>query len=191
MKDKMIAILFLLLAWLLSGCASQPAILSTPTATPAKGNAGVANPASVFCEEKGYRLELETNADGSQSGVCIFPDGSQCEEWAFYRGECGPGVSLTPSPQVNPTTENKAVEAAKVWLAKEKGVDLNAITLMSLEQITWPNDCLGLPKENEDCALVETPGFRIILTVGQDHYTLHTDRTGSNIRQETAATHGD
>ena len=49
------------------------------------------NPASVYCEQNGNKLEIQTAADGSQSGVCIFPDGSTCDEWAYYRGECGPG----------------------------------------------------------------------------------------------------
>jgi putative hemolysin len=24
-------------------------------------------------------------------GVCIVPDGSECEEWEFFRDECRPG----------------------------------------------------------------------------------------------------
>jgi len=47
---------------------------------------GIANPASVYCEEQGGTLDLE-------SGMCSFPDGSQCEEWAFFRGECSPGAA--------------------------------------------------------------------------------------------------
>jgi putative hemolysin len=54
------------------------------------GEAGLPNPASVYCEEHGGRLEIRSAADGGQYGVCLFPDGSECEEWAFYRGECGP-----------------------------------------------------------------------------------------------------
>jgi len=34
------------------------------------------NPASVYCEPNGNTLEIQTADDGSQSGVCIFPDGS-------------------------------------------------------------------------------------------------------------------
>jgi hypothetical protein len=49
----------------------------------------MANPASVYCEEQGYRLEMRTDENGTY-GVCVFPDGSECEEWAFFRGECGP-----------------------------------------------------------------------------------------------------
>ncbi len=65
------------------------------------------NPASVFCEQNGNKLEIQTAADGSQSGACIFPDGSTCDEWAYYRGECGPEVENSPTPAntLDPTTE--------------------------------------------------------------------------------------
>lgn len=46
------------------------------------------NPASVYCEQNGNKLEIVTAANGSQNGRCVFPDGSACDEWAFYRGEC-------------------------------------------------------------------------------------------------------
>jgi putative hemolysin len=52
--------------------------------------AGLPNPASVCCEENGGRMEIRSAEDGGQYGVCIFPDGSECEEWAFYREECSP-----------------------------------------------------------------------------------------------------
>ena len=52
------------------------------------------NPASVYCEEQGGTVEIRTEADGGQYGVCIFSDGSECDEWAFFRGECQPGESL-------------------------------------------------------------------------------------------------
>ena len=44
---------------------------------------GGENPASVYCTEQGYNLQIKNGV-----GHCIFPDGSSCEEWAFYRGEC-------------------------------------------------------------------------------------------------------
>lgn len=58
------------------------------------GNANMPNPASVFCEENGGTVEIRTAEDGSQTGACIFPDGSECDEWAFFRGECKPGDNL-------------------------------------------------------------------------------------------------
>jgi putative hemolysin len=53
-------------------------------------NATIANPASVFCAENGGTLQITTAADGSQGGLCVFPNGSKCDEWAYYRGECSP-----------------------------------------------------------------------------------------------------
>jgi putative hemolysin len=70
---------------------------SAPTPTPAaESPQTLPNPASQFCIDQGYQLEIRTAADGSQAGYCLFPDGTECDEWAFYRGECGPG---TPNPQ--------------------------------------------------------------------------------------------
>ncbi len=61
---------------------------TTPTA-----QAGMPNPASVYCEQQGNRLEIVTAADGSQTGYCSFPNGNTCDEWAYYRGECDPDQS--------------------------------------------------------------------------------------------------
>jgi putative hemolysin len=49
------------------------------------------NPASVFCEENGGTLEIREDETGGQFGVCVFDDGSECEEWKYFRGECEPG----------------------------------------------------------------------------------------------------
>lgn len=68
-----------------------PVRASGPEANSSPDKAGLPNPASVYCEEQGGRVEVRTAADGGQYGVCIFPDGSECLDWAFYRGECGPG----------------------------------------------------------------------------------------------------
>ena len=60
--------------------------------------AGLPNPAAVHCTQNGYKYEIQTAADGSQSGICIFPDGSTCEEWAYYREACGPVGQINPTP---------------------------------------------------------------------------------------------
>jgi hypothetical protein len=56
------------------------------------------NPASVYCTQQGNRLEIRTAADGSQEGICHFPDGSTCDEWAYYREDCGPAPRPSPTP---------------------------------------------------------------------------------------------
>ncbi|MCS7144554.1 MAG: DUF333 domain-containing protein [Archaeoglobaceae archaeon] len=51
-------------------------------------NLGLANPAAVYCVDLGYKYKVENTPKG-QIGVCVFPDQTECDEWAFYRGECG------------------------------------------------------------------------------------------------------
>jgi putative hemolysin len=74
----------LLLCLGVSACGQG--VTSGPTSTP---TTGIANPASVYCEEHGGVLEL-VEEEGGQVGHCVFPDGSRCEEWAFHRDECSP-----------------------------------------------------------------------------------------------------
>lgn len=52
------------------------------------GNEQVANPASVYCVENNGTLEIVTDEDGGQIGICKFSNGVECEEWAFYNGNC-------------------------------------------------------------------------------------------------------
>jgi putative hemolysin len=118
-----------LTAWLLAGCgagptgtasapATAPAIatpaeapapppVATPAEAPAAGAPGLANPASVFCEENGGRLEIR-DTDSGQVGWCIFPDGRECEEWAFLRGECAVRSAYQPP---DPGTQAELADA--------------------------------------------------------------------------------
>ena len=57
-----------------------------------KTNIGMRNPAAVYCEEMGCEYKVVKTEDGER-GVCVLPDGSECDAWAFYRGECGEGFS--------------------------------------------------------------------------------------------------
>ena len=93
-KIWMVLVVAIVLCGLIVGC--QPAgseETEQPPAASSTGEAGLPNPASAYCLEQGYKHEIRTAADGSQSGVCIFPDGSECDEWAYYRSECGPESS--------------------------------------------------------------------------------------------------
>jgi hypothetical protein len=53
------------------------------------GGAGLANPASVFCEEQGGTVEIVTDGAGNQSGVCHLPDGTEVDEWEYFRAQSG------------------------------------------------------------------------------------------------------
>ncbi|KAA5956667.1 MULTISPECIES: DUF333 domain-containing protein [unclassified Pantoea] len=45
---------------------------------------GMANPASVYCEKIGGKLDIVKGPDG-ESGYCTLPSGERIGEWALYR----------------------------------------------------------------------------------------------------------
>lgn len=60
----------------------------------------ISNPASEFCEmQDGAKIELRVTIDGTV-GYCLFRDGSECEEWAYYRGDCNPGDQFPDDPGI-------------------------------------------------------------------------------------------
>lgn len=77
---KIIAATLLVLA--LSACATSS---PTPEHNDTKPSIGMANPASVACIKQGGKLDLRPDAAGNVSGICVFQDGRQCEEWALFR----------------------------------------------------------------------------------------------------------
>jgi putative hemolysin len=123
----------MLLAALLGGCkpvtapAAAPAepaatAAGTGTATPeaAQEGAGLANPASVFCAQNGGKLEIRNEANG-QVGYCVFGDGSECEEWAYLRGECAPGQPKAPANMPNPASVNCEKQGGTLEIRKDAG----------------------------------------------------------------------
>lgn len=138
--------------------AEQPSEVPTitPTEDPtAQTTVGMANPASVYCDEQGYVLEIRTEADGDQYGVCIFPDGSECEEWAFYREECSPGDSVTEQPTEVPAPAGK-------WVYVDLKPDETGTTL------TWFDSASGAANS------VPAPGTRYRL-IGEWVYYQESD----------------
>jgi len=85
--------MFLLLAILITACNSKQGI--APTETPPNiPEANIPNPASVYCEEQGGKVEIR-DTEAGQYGICIFPDGSGCDEWALFHGICKQGTKDT------------------------------------------------------------------------------------------------
>jgi putative hemolysin len=97
MIRKALFTLFMLIVTVLSASCSPSQ--TSPTTAP-----NMPNPASVYCEQNGGTLDLRQDASGGVAGVCIFPDGSECDEWAYFRGECKPAdPTPTQAPASAPT----------------------------------------------------------------------------------------
>jgi hypothetical protein len=94
---------------------------------------------------------------------------------------CSPATAGTGTdvPQDLP-----AVQEAQNFLSESLGVDVTQVQVVKVEDMEWPDACLGLPSGDEACAQVITPGFRITLEVNGQTYILHTDESGLNIRQQ-------
>ena len=88
-------------------------VTTTATETPAAaGTAGMANPASVNCGKIGGTTEIKTATDGGQYGMCTFPNGTSCEEWALFRNEgCKTNVTIQAT---TPATAASATNATAV-----------------------------------------------------------------------------
>ena len=48
---------------------------------------GLANPASVYCEEQGGTLRNEETEQGTR-GICVLLDGTECGQWSYFYGRC-------------------------------------------------------------------------------------------------------
>lgn len=79
MRNKFTLILTILVIF--SGCSNNED-------TTLNDNVKIANPASQYCIDQGFNSTIKINSDDSQTGYCVFPNGNECEEWKFMRGEC-------------------------------------------------------------------------------------------------------
>jgi len=61
------------------------------TGVAANTDPDIGNPAAIYCEAQGYVYEVVTQANGMQCGYCVFPDGTQCNGWAYLQNVCQPG----------------------------------------------------------------------------------------------------
>lgn len=87
-----------------------------------------------------------------------------------------PGSQPTPDPAT-------PVEAARAALAARLGVGPDAVQVVAVEAVDWPDGCLGAGGPQEACILMITPGYRVTLAVGGVQYVYHTDR-GTRVRPE-------
>lgn len=158
MKTKYILVsFFVIIALAGAGCSkSQTNVVdnTNATSTPivqgdvddeiAKDTA-LSNPATVYCLQNGGKFSMSKTLDGSTEGICELPNNIQCEEWAYYKGDCPSGSKkkdiptqsststintgatptttpelIEPDPKINTNTdEEENVKVAKLELTVE------------------------------------------------------------------------
>lgn len=58
--------------------------------TEPKEKTGIANPATTKCLKDGLMLKKTYDIEG-ETNICVFDDNTECDEWAYFRGECKKG----------------------------------------------------------------------------------------------------
>ena len=56
------------------------------------------------------------------------------------------------------------------------------VIILPFDRVDWPNTCLGVPRSDELCVQVFTPGFRVLLVANGLLYEFYTDFDGQNVR---------
>jgi hypothetical protein len=64
------------------------------------------------------------------------------------------------------------------------GVPVESIQLETIEQMEWPDGCLGLGGPDESCVAAVTPGWLLVFSADGQEYRFRADQTGTVIRQE-------
>ena len=87
-RPYIIVTMILIGVFVLSACKSSEEVVPTPFIEGVEDTfIGVPNPASFYCQEMGYELDLR-DTDGGTEGICVMPNGAECEEWEFLAGSC-------------------------------------------------------------------------------------------------------
>ncbi len=92
--------------------------------------------------------------------------------------------STSPTPYVSPTTTVVAPEYVISLInqfVQENNINPSTVTYVSSEQVDWPDGCLGVVRIGYMCAMVITPGYRILINVNSLTIELHTNLDGSAI----------
>lgn len=89
-------------------------------------------------------------------------------------------ASKTPEPLPRggvtvPTDENvqRLIERATQEIAEVSSASADSLEVTAVEQVEWSDASLGCPQPNQMYAQVITPGYRIVLTTGDESFEFH------------------
>jgi hypothetical protein len=94
-----------------------------------------------------------------------------------------PTVGLVPTLATGtlPTVEMAPLFTADLMkaLGSELQLRLEDIRLVSVEQVDWPNSCMGVERKGVMCLDVITPGYLLVFETTSGTYEVHTNIDGT------------
>ncbi len=152
-----IAFLLFVAAWA-TGCGGEPTAI-------VPGD----EPTTVQPQSVETRVVPETMDEGTSTPTLIVAPG---------REEATMTPTSTPAAtEVEPLAgAEQVIRLAQEDLAQRLSLAPEAIRLVSVEAVEWPDTSLGCPQPGMMYAQVITPGFRMMLEAEGERYTYHTDR---------------
>jgi len=99
----------------------------------------------------------------------------------IFVGACSAQKTTTPSPVETEESLSLIAQKTAERLAAALNVNISEVSVDKIESVDWPDACLGIIKQDQMCASVITPGYRVALTVNMTQYIYHTNKDGSLI----------
>ena len=121
---------------------------------PAKACASIVTP--------GYKITLSAN-------------GSNYE---VHTNKNGSSVKLVPNTV---SSQKPAVQSAVKDLSQKLHLNSDQIKVNSVEEVQWPNGCLGVQLMGVMCNQLVTPGYRIVLEAIGNQYEYHSNQSGDRV----------
>jgi hypothetical protein len=92
---------------------------------------------------------------------------------------CVNAINYDETQAIDKADFDSAKDAAVNALMEKLNVSRAAVAIVSVEAVEWRTSCLGCAGPDENCLMVITPGYRILLESGGQSYTVHTNETGN------------
>ena len=93
-----------------------------------------------------------------------------------------PEPAATIAPTVGSLLVPEEIQPALAGILETLGGNPSDYLIKSVEEVEWPDACLGISKGGVACAQVITPGYRILLDSPQGEVEIRMDRSGGNFK---------
>ena len=83
------------------------------------------------------------------------------------------------TPTVVNDQENTVITAAKSMLATQLQISVDSIQLMDIQQVQWPDGCLGVQQPGIMCAMHVVDGYKVMLSANDQTHEVRSNLDGS------------